>query len=218
LENRLESDNIAVACTSLLLSLQATMLDQSLNSVWLSKAISHAKDAGADKYYTSAGLSTERMSEKKRLWWSCILRDRMIAIGARRSIQITNAEFDLEQPGLSEHDFESDFNTEADSPDVYDLKTKHLLAKIAESHCALAVAMTSTMEAVNRVDKPSSDNSPTISELLSSVAEVERGKTELTVWARRFLPQLNNQVGTNRENATRHPSVILFADMTLLHY
>jgi hypothetical protein len=218
LGDRLESDSIALARTSLLLSLQATMLDQSLNSAWLSKAISHAKDAGADKYYIAAGLTTERVSEKKRLWWSCILRDRMIAIGARRSIQINSEEFDLEQPGLSEYDFESDFDTEADSLDVYDLQTKRLLAKNVESQCALAVAMTSTMEAVYRVDNSSSHNAPTVSQLISSVAEVERSKTELTVWARRFLPHLNNQVSTDKVKETRHPSVILFADYTLLHY
>jgi hypothetical protein len=218
LTDRLETDSIALACTSLLLSLQATMLDQSLNSAWLSKAILHAKDAGADKYYVATGLTNGRMSEKKRLWWSCILRDRMIAIGARRSIQINSQEFDLEQPGLSEDDFESDFNTEADSLDGYDVQTKRLLAKNVESQCALAVAMTSTMEAVYRVDNASSHNAPTVSQLISSIAEVERGKTELAVWARRFMPHLNGQASTDKEDQTRHPSVMLFADMTVLHY
>src|SRR5688500_16478830 len=95
---------MVLAQTSLLLSLQSTINEQSLNSTWLTKSIQYAKQADAHKYYRFDQPRKESLLEKKKLWWSCILRDRMIAIGVRRNVQITSADFDLDQARLVEED------------------------------------------------------------------------------------------------------------------
>lgn len=212
--NSLENDSIVLAQTSLLLSLQATLVDQSLNSMWLSKAISYAKEAGAHNYYRAARPNVECMLEKKRLWWCCILRDRMIAIGVRRNIQIGPGDFDFDQAGLTE----SDLADEGQCLQLYDAESKGFLVKIAVAQCALAVAMTWTMTAAYRTSELSPQSPPTVSQLVSSIAEIERAQTELKVWARRFMPELTGRDSRGERHRTLSYSVMLFADMTLIHY
>ncbi|KIW39127.1 hypothetical protein, variant [Exophiala oligosperma] len=213
-EHSLERDSVALAQTSLLLSLQATLVDQSLNSMWLSKAISYAKEAGAQNYYRSTRSDIETIREQKRLWWCCILRDRMIALGVRRDIQISPEDFDLDQGGLTE----SDLVGEAHSLQVYDSRSRSALSKTIVAHCALAVAITWTMSAAYGASSSSLEDRPTVSQLVSSMVEIERANTELKVWSRRFMSDLVNHGDRDLGCRTLNPSVTFFADMTLIHY
>lgn len=205
---------MTLAQTSLLLSLQATMTDQRLNSAWLSKAISHAEAAGASRYYRSFRSSTKSMLDMKRLWWCCILRDRMIALGVRRNIQITPDTFDFDQAGLEE----ADLADECERSEVYDYHSKRLLNKIIVAQCALAIAMAPTMMTAYQSSHNSDQNAPTVSRLISSMTDAERASTELTIWARRFKSTLSEYSREEETQRVPNPSVTLFADMTLIHY
>ena len=214
LSHELECDNIALAQTSLLLSLHSTMKDQSLNSIWLAKAISHAKHAGANNYYCALSSADACRMKRKRLWWCCILRDRMIALGVRRNVQIAPDNFDFDQHGLNE----AEFAGEIDASEVYDSRTKRLLVRIVVAQCMLAVAMTPTMTAAYQQPHCGSEDPLTISALVSSMGEVERARTELMIWARRFKSDLTSHLGENQLQETARSSVSLFGDMTLIHF
>lgn len=182
--------------------------------MWLSKAISYAKEAGAQNYYRSTRSDIETIREQKRLWWCCILRDRMIALGVRRDIQISPEDFDLDQGGLTE----SDLVGEAHSLQVYDSRSRSALSKTIVAHCALAVAITWTMSAAYGASSSSLEDRPTVSQLVSSMVEIERANTELKVWSRRFMSDLVNHGDRDLGCRTLNPSVTFFADMTLIHY
>jgi hypothetical protein len=188
------------------------MMNQRLNSIWLSKAIAHAKTAGAEHYYREKD-STQRL-QLKRLWWSCILRDRMIALGVRRMIQIGPETFDFDQPGLEEEDLAE----ECDKSDVYDCASKQSLSKIVAAQCELAVAMMPMMitaycdETISQIDGSS------VAMLIHSMTAVEKASTELSVWARRFRPALIRLADKGQDDQDANPSFTLFAHLTMIHY
>ncbi|KAK0387795.1 hypothetical protein NLU13_4040 [Sarocladium strictum] len=215
LQNGAERDLLTLAQTSLLLSLRSTIDDQSLNSAWLTRAIQYAKQAGAHRYYDSTLPATRSMLEKKKLWWSCILRDRMIAVGVRRSIQITPDDFDFDQ-GCLEVD---DFVEEQGKSQVYQPTTQMTLTRIIIAQCELAVAQTpALMAAYANLDQGRGAEASSASQLVTLMTQIERAKTELDIWARRFKTKLLAHVGAANQPKDPSNSVTLFADMTLIHY
>ncbi|KAJ2893455.1 uncharacterized protein MKZ38_008663 [Zalerion maritima] len=99
----IESSPVAIARAALLLSYWTppARADLKPNSTWLSVAVQNARNARAD--YDSAmardvleapGKESATLS---RLWWCCIMRDRILSLGLRRSIQITKTTFDVEK-------------------------------------------------------------------------------------------------------------------------
>ncbi|KAF5577133.1 fungal specific transcription factor domain-containing protein [Fusarium pseudocircinatum] len=69
--------------------------------MWLMISIENAKVSQADRYSDLSDSSTVRSdsnhSTLRRLWWCCIIRDRILPLGLRRSIQITPDHFDLKK-------------------------------------------------------------------------------------------------------------------------
>lgn len=214
LAHNLAGDNTAIAQASLLLSLHSTISDQTLNSTWLAKAITHAKAADAHVYFRAPASDDGHRLVRKRLWWCCILRDRMIAVGSRRNVQIMPTEFDLNQAGLTE----ADMGDQRHSSQVYSAETTRYLAQIVTAQCALAVAMTDTLIlAYGEDDVALATQSCTTAQLVSSMVKMERAKTELLVWARTYMPILTSRIGKSPDSEA-NPSAALFADLTLIHY
>ncbi|KPM46384.1 hypothetical protein AK830_g160 [Neonectria ditissima] len=128
---------------TLLLSYWATSSPQAVkqrNSTWLDIAIRNARMAGAHNYASSSeGPTALTRNALKRLWWCCVLRDRILALCCRRSIQITPLDFDFDthQP-LDSSDLESEFNSSL----VYGTDTKKQLAEILHQTLELCVSLT----------------------------------------------------------------------------
>jgi hypothetical protein len=213
LVNDVEKNSLARVQTSLLLSLQSKIEDQTLNSAWLTRAIRYARLANAHTYYHDVP-ETEPYLEKKKLWWCCILRDRMITIGVRRKIQVTHDDFDFDQAGLEENDFiEEKSNSQVYSPD-----TKTILAQIIAAQCELAVSQTPTMMAAYQFDHSQQSGTPALPNMLTAMNGIERARTELAVWSRRYRKTLKSFADSARHAQDSSASIALFADMTLIHY
>lgn len=75
-----------------------------INSYWLGIAIHLAKAEGADRYLTYSDRDPARYKQLKRLWWSCIIRDSVMALGLRRPIHIASSSFDNVWPQLTAND------------------------------------------------------------------------------------------------------------------
>lgn len=129
-------DDVCSAQVALMLTYHAPTVYDRTNSYWLSTAIHFARMCGADMY-ESQGLGFECKATLKRLWWCCILRDRIMALGLRRPLQIKPTDFDFSKPGL----LEDDIKDEIYNSKVYDPATKRVLVRLAASLCELAVAM-----------------------------------------------------------------------------
>ncbi|RVX66678.1 hypothetical protein B0A52_09491 [Exophiala mesophila] len=73
---------------------------------WLGVAISVARTIGLNCDTSGATLmSAKKRCLWKRIWWSCFMRDRLIAIGMRRPMRINHTESDV--PMLEVSDFET---------------------------------------------------------------------------------------------------------------
>jgi len=104
------------------------------NTFWLGIAIHFSKQADAHRYQTKRNVSEEHRNTLKRLWWCCVLRDRILALGVRRQLQITSGdcEFNNQKPLVAE-----DFECEIRYSKVYDAATKHSLVQLLVALCSL---------------------------------------------------------------------------------
>ncbi|KAH7142766.1 fungal-specific transcription factor domain-containing protein [Dactylonectria estremocensis] len=135
-----QRDDVASAQVALMLTYHAPSIYDRTSSYWLNTAIHFATMAGANKY-ESTSIEAKRRTTLKRLWWCCILRDRIMALGLRRSLQIKPTDFDFSQPGI----LEEDIKDEIAFSEVYDPVTKRHLAHLTVSLCEMAVAMNETL-------------------------------------------------------------------------
>ncbi|KAK2594929.1 Cutinase transcription factor 1 beta [Conoideocrella luteorostrata] len=71
---------------------------------WMGVAISLAHTIGLHRNPGTTTMSTSKQRLWKRIWWSCFMRDRLIALGMRRPTRIKDEDFDV--PMLVESDFE----------------------------------------------------------------------------------------------------------------
>lgn len=119
-----ENDSLSIAQAALLLTYHNSTDEQLTNSTWLGIAIQHACSINAHIYDSKMRKAIHRQSDLKRLWWSCVIRDRVIAIGLRRPIQITRDHFNFSKETM----LLSDLEEEIQWSDVYDPETKQHLA------------------------------------------------------------------------------------------
>ncbi|GAW17330.1 hypothetical protein ANO14919_067860 [Xylariales sp. No.14919] len=71
---------------------------------WMGVAISLGHTIGLHRNPANTNMSPERRKLWKRIWWSCFMRDRLIALGMRRPTRIKDEDFDV--PMLEEDDFD----------------------------------------------------------------------------------------------------------------
>lgn len=118
-------------------------------SIWLSVAIHFARESNAHRYaseITGGSADPERARKYrntlKRLWWCCIISDRVFPLSSRRDIKITNSNFDFSGcPILTSEDL----SDELYSSDVYDPVTKLLLAEVLQKYVELCVVLTDVL-------------------------------------------------------------------------
>ncbi|RBA14342.1 fungal specific transcription factor [Fusarium proliferatum] len=106
----LESSPMVLSQAALLLSFwypTSRTGPQKPNSLWLSIAIHHARCLGAHEAWEHPDLQvqSERSHLLRRLWWCCVIRDRVLSLGLRRRLQITKV-----PPVLLPSDFENEIN------------------------------------------------------------------------------------------------------------
>ncbi|UPL00873.1 hypothetical protein LCI18_011807 [Fusarium solani-melongenae] len=149
-----EESSIVKAQAALLLShsyfSQPPRSPSNLATMWLSRAIRHAELSGAQHYDTlqPPGHSTcpEQRTQPdtlKRLWWCCIIGDRVMPLASRRGMQIKGTRFDFKtKPRLGR----ADLSDEIDRPGVYDRDTKLVLVELLERLVAFCVLLTDILE------------------------------------------------------------------------
>ncbi|KAI1308878.1 fungal-specific transcription factor domain-containing protein [Xylaria venustula] len=100
-----ESDRLLLVQGLLLMTYwYETPDDQKDTWHWMGVAISLGHTIGLHRNPANTNMSPQRRKLWKRIWWSCFMRDRLIALGMRRPTRIKDEDFDV--PMLTEEDFD----------------------------------------------------------------------------------------------------------------
>ncbi|SPO02044.1 related to cutinase transcription factor 1 beta [Cephalotrichum gorgonifer] len=193
-------------------------------SIWLSVAIHFAREANAHRYdslatnpFSPAAASDLSRAKKlqntlKRLWWCCIICDRVFPLSSRQDIKITKSNFDFEGCSILGSE---DLSDELYGSDVYDPMTKLLLAKVLQKFVELCVALTDVLTVTSILH-----NHPAWGNAIAP-DKLRLSKTELQRWHYSW-PELKSSLkessvrdGLTKESAN---SVTLFTSLLEMYY
>ncbi|GAB1198107.1 hypothetical protein APSETT444_007415 [Aspergillus pseudonomiae] len=169
-----KDDAFAKAQGSALLAHHTSAQDPQASNIWLMRAIQNAMIVGCGP---GPGDSQINLSMMKRLWWSMVLRDRVLSIGLRRRPQITSVEFNMGANWLTEEDFADEIVNSR----VYDPELKIELFQVLQEQCKLAVLLTDMVALVFSSQGVSSP-SLSLTEFQAVLAAIRRIKRYLTKW------------------------------------
>lgn len=171
------------------------------NTIWLSIAIQNSRMADADAYSTTTESAGDDHKTLRRLWWCCTMRDRIQALGLRRSLLLTRAHFNFEKH-MSQGC--SDLQEEISHSRVYSGKAKEDLAAVLCNVVELCVILTDVILLAFPWDSTSAEfDGKTYSQCKKSL---DRWFVSSTVQ--------RQSVG----DVVQDDSVILFANLMFMHY
>ncbi|KAI9732562.1 MAG: hypothetical protein M1834_003897 [Cirrosporium novae-zelandiae] len=102
-----EIDRIALVQALLLMTYwYETPDDQKDTWHWMGVAISLAHTIGLHRNPDKTNMDPKRRCLWKRMWWSCFMRDRLIALGMRRPTRIKSEDFDVPMLELDDFQFQ----------------------------------------------------------------------------------------------------------------
>ncbi|KAJ9145079.1 C6 zinc finger domain containing protein [Pleurostoma richardsiae] len=199
-------DDVTSAQGALMLTYHAVSNDDKTNTYWLSTAVHFARNAHADHYVNmEANPKGNSRGVLKRLWWCCILRDRIMALGLRRPLNIRPGDFDFTQPGLSE----SDFQDEIRNSRVYNAATKQVLVQLAVSLCELVVVLNEPLAILYPMGPGTKINEPRDIE-----RKINTCLADLNWWYEKTTAKFH--IPSHIFGV--HESLILFTDMMYIYY
>ncbi|KAB8238954.1 transcription factor domain-containing protein [Aspergillus alliaceus] len=206
-----EPNLACIAQASLLLSFHSSARDVYNNTSFLSIAIQCARADRAHLYSVIPKISPRERRDKKRLWWCCFVRDRVIALGMRRPLQITPDQFDYRREPFEEEDIKC----EVGQSRVYDPETKRSLIKIFVAQCELAAALTSTLLATYPLDRISMSLSHTSTDLMGLSSVVQSCRQDLNAWFDATEARLKHNSG---KDVLGVDFVTLYTDLLWIYY
>ncbi|WYZ43857.1 hypothetical protein EsH8_VII_000293 [Colletotrichum jinshuiense] len=215
-----ESSPLAISQAALLLSFWSSPTSPAFrksNTAWLSIAIQNAKMVEAHHYATRTAPPKKR-NLLKRLWWCCIIRDRIVSLGLRRSLQITRSHFDFDSNDILGF---SDLSDETERSRVYNPGTKRCLAEILEQLVELCIVLTDILILVFPLD----DSPGWGREMRAEEQDKVRGcKVALRRWYKgatlKFPMFGGGSVARMKSpgNEFQHDSVILYTNLMYMYY
>ncbi|KAF4954827.1 hypothetical protein FSARC_12003 [Fusarium sarcochroum] len=197
---------------ALLLSYNATMKDQRrTNSIWLATAIHLAQASGADQFHKSSDQSSATTNELKRLWWCCIVRDRILPLGVRRQLHITWIDLSQGHYMLSEQDFAR----EIEESQVYEPQTKRNLVQLFICLCELAVPLTDVIKTVYATGQSTTDaDSPMVRNLQQTSESIRSCEAGLDAWFDKATIQFPTPAGI----ISTEESLVLYTNLMYIYY
>ncbi|EXA32093.1 hypothetical protein FOVG_16670 [Fusarium oxysporum f. sp. pisi HDV247] len=211
-----ESSHIAKAQAALLLaswSFPGSNVPHKTSTPWLSIAIEHARKADAHRYQDICSMPG-RQAVLKRLWWCCIVRDRVFGLMTRRGCQICSSQFDLDRASpLGLFDLADEFHRSK----VHDLGTKVHLARLFELVVELCIVFTDILPLASpleeRVGKgvPHSQDWGYIGDCRMALRQWHRKATQR-------LPMFDSPEAMTSHDYGQHDSIILYTTLLRMYY
>ncbi|EXM17759.1 hypothetical protein RAB80_012917 [Fusarium oxysporum f. sp. vasinfectum] len=192
-----ESDRLILIQALLLMTYwYETPDDQKDTWHWMGVAISLAYTIGLHRNPGLTSMTPAKQKLRKRIWWSCCVRDRLIALGMRQPSRIKDEDFDV--PMLEESDFEIEAlpkdNTviPASCTLVRNLDMQRELAIMCIAKAQLCVCISHTLKAqysvlTRDIIKLENTTNSTImlfpNKQLDNVESINKTDLELMAWA-----------------------------------
>ncbi|CRK34957.1 hypothetical protein BN1708_006591 [Verticillium longisporum] len=161
-----ESDRLVLVQALLLMTYwYETPDDQKDTWHWMGVAISLAHTIGLHRNPATTSMPLRKQKLWKRIWWSCFMRDRLVALGMRRPTRIKDEDYDV--PMLTESDFEIELLAEenhavpAECTLVRDIAMQQELASMCVAKAKLCICISHMLKAQYSVlirDKMRPDN------------------------------------------------------------
>lgn len=150
----------------------------------------------------------QRQNQLKRIWWCCIIRDRIMPLCVRRSTQITQSHFDFRSnPALGYEDLFREIGRSR----VYTAETKRSLMIIVARMTELCVCLTDILDLVYPIrDLPLSDDNLSLQKL----ARTQEHKANLKKWLTTTIKTLDSFTGVD---SACHPEANSHKDAVVLH-
>ncbi|RFU80512.1 n-terminal binuclear zn cluster-containing [Trichoderma arundinaceum] len=200
-------NNVVNAQVAVMLTYYSPAPSDTTNTYWMVNAVHFARCARADQYYTLNDDSPTKLI-LKRLWWACILRDRVMSLSLRRPLNIGCDEFDFSLPGLNLADFSDELGVST----VYDRPTRQILAHMMSAFCELIIPLNKALTILYPAAGPKIVNTETDTQQ-DSDACVETLQL-LDVWYRKTRERF--EISTPSIGV--HKSLTLFTKMTFIYY
>lgn len=161
---------------------------------WMGVAISLAHTIGLHRNPMSMRMPPRKQRLWKRIWWSCFMRDRLIALGMRRPTRIKDEDYDV--PMLEKADFEiepfpeDNLIVSTDCAAMRDLAVQEELAELCIAKAQLCVLISRMLKAQYSVltrDKMRPDDTTSSTMMLfpnkgSNIEMVKAVDLELMSW------------------------------------
>lgn len=192
------------------------------NSDWLHLAIEHAKIINAHNYAQTSPASDGSFTEQeqyigrlKRLWWCCIIRDRIMPLCMRRSIQIGREDFDFDaHPPLNEEDLGQEVN----NSEVYTFDESSSITVLTMLMIQLCVYLTDILTLVYPKAQWSPEDGRIIQE---EILKAKEYKQALDDWFRR-ANEASSEVDADGSSKA-DPNMVsntshLFANLLWMYY
>ncbi|KAL3456989.1 fungal-specific transcription factor domain-containing protein [Aspergillus heterothallicus] len=202
-ESGLETDSLTISRAALLLTFYCSDFDVHTNSEWLRISINEARTVRARIIKAKELTSDIERTEFKRLWWCCLIRDRSLALGMRRPLEITTTDA---FPDLLTSDEMSD---EIFGSVVYTYEVKSALFELLTSLCQFITAVT---ELATVAFPPTQDMAFCVMDPRKQLEKLETAKSALLLWELDWIGYMEGK------NATLHPSISLFSSFLSIYY
>jgi hypothetical protein len=118
---------------------------------WMGVAISLAHTIGLHRNPEKSNMDIRKQKLWKRIWWSCFMRDRLVALGMRRPTRIKDQDFDV--PMLTLEDFEieplasDNLSISLDCALIRDVKMQEELATMCIAKAKLCLIISHVLSA-----------------------------------------------------------------------
>ncbi|KAH7475055.1 Cutinase transcription factor 1 beta [Fusarium oxysporum f. sp. matthiolae] len=168
---------------------------------WIGVAISLAYTLCLHRDPSTTSMSSARQKLYKRIWWSCFMRDRLIALGMRQPSRIHDKDFDV--PMLEESDFDIEVFPQDDNifprqcAVVRDITMQHELADLFIAKVQLCICIGHVLNSMYTDDmrnKVISENTTNSTSMLLPKQKLDNMecflsiKLELLAWAEALPP------------------------------
>ncbi|PMD49143.1 uncharacterized protein K444DRAFT_639022 [Hyaloscypha bicolor E] len=223
-----EIDRVSLVQSLLLMTYwYETPDDQKDTWHWMGVAISLAHTIGLHRNPEKSNMEPHKKKLWKRIWWSCFMRDRLVALGMRRPTRVKDEDYDV--PMLTEDDFEIQPLSEdiaiipMDCTLVRDAEAQRQLAQMCIAKAKLCLCISHVLSAQYSVlvkcqgmqgQEGSTRSSVMLfPKKLDQTDEVQRCDVELSDW----ISELPSSCAYSNDLQDGNSGAPLFVQRSLLH-
>lgn len=173
---RYTSDHMVLTQIALLLTYWSPFdAEYKVNNYWVDRAFFHARAMRLQEFQTDCGVSSSR---RRIVWWCCLLRDRLVAMGLRRPYRLQEAKSTW--PVVDK----SDFGLEVMFPKFISVDTKRAMIDSFIWLCKLSDIMRdlSVFHESNRFDREWSDSHIDGAAIMPELTKVSGFDSRLRSW------------------------------------